>query len=300
MGLYFEVIEGADRGKRYDLEEGLSFGRSKGDVILHDPKVSGLHAHIEKDASGNWFIVDDKSSNGVKFEGERLPRIHLKPGIVVQMGRTFLRVLEDLPQVETPEESTAVIASIKTEDIAVSPPPSAPAPVTITAPPPPPAKVSLPPIPKGIPPKKEGDEETFDFGSEEFSIGAPPNKEEPLSELQKILNSAIPNVKDAVRPTAPFSPAILLSFVRGLQVDTQWTLGYGPRKIGRHSVDFPIREPNAPDVCFEILPSPKGPTFRTAHLNYVKLNGKSVPADILKNGDVISIGQSEIEVLFLK
>ena len=99
---------------------------------------------------------------------------------------------------------------------------------------------------------------------------------------------------------AALEPALNLVFLRGLQAETSWTLGYGPRVAGPRSLDLPIYEPNAPDPCFEILPTATGIRFKSFHAEKVLLNGRSVQSEDLKHGDQITILNSLIEVEFLK
>ncbi|RME15097.1 MAG: FHA domain-containing protein [Bdellovibrio sp.] len=94
----------------------------------------------------------------------------------------------------------------------------------------------------------------------------------------------------------PFSPPLILTFISGPQVPTQWILGYGPRKIG--STDLPLWEQEAPLFSFEIRPSPQGPLFYTKHPDKVLLNGQSKKTEILKEGDIISINNSRLKVGF--
>lgn len=110
----------------------------------------------------------------------------------------------------------------------------------------------------------------------------------------------LPHVENQPRAIVPFQPAVVLDFVRGIQAETRWILGFGPRKIGASSIDLPIYEPNAPAVCFEVLLTPDGVTFKTAHEDFVQLNGKSVGAEILRIADVIKINDTEIEVDFIE
>lgn len=110
----------------------------------------------------------------------------------------------------------------------------------------------------------------------------------------------LPNVKDEGRAIAPLHPSVVLDFVRGVQAETRWILSYGPRQVGSRSLDFPIFEPGAPSVCFEIMPTPDGITFRTNHPDIVKLNGKAVSTEILHIADVIKIQGTEIEVDFIE
>ena len=92
------------------------------------------------------------------------------------------------------------------------------------------------------------------------------------------------------------TPIIKLHFVSGLQLETQWHLGYGPRIIGSESMDLKIMEKNAPAICFELIPTEKGVLYQTDHKKIVHLNGKPVQEKILKQGDSISIYESKIIV----
>ena len=110
----------------------------------------------------------------------------------------------------------------------------------------------------------------------------------------------IDSVPNSKKPIAAFDQSINLVFLRGVQAETSWTLGYGPRVAGPRSMDLPIYEPKAPDPCFEILPTAKGIQFKTFHADQVLLNGKSVNSKELQHGDQITIHNSVIEVEFLK
>ena len=97
-----------------------------------------------------------------------------------------------------------------------------------------------------------------------------------------------------------FNPAIKLDFIRGVQVDTSLTLGYGPRSFGRSNYEHTIFEAYAPDDCFELLPDKKGVLFKTQHPKRVQLNNKAISSEILKNGDIISIYNTLIKVGLIK
>lgn len=108
------------------------------------------------------------------------------------------------------------------------------------------------------------------------------------------------NIKNTKLKLSAFKPAILLKITHGLQTNTQWTLGYGPRQIGSQSLEFPILELNAPKICFEIIPKKYGPQFITSHPDKILLNEDSVASQILKNKDVICFNSLSIEVNFIK
>ncbi|MCB0384697.1 MAG: hypothetical protein KDD43_04830, partial [Bdellovibrionales bacterium] len=116
--------------------------------------------------------------------------------------------------------------------------------------------------------------------------------------LNEHLGSKRRKIKDRPKVVAPLTPPLQLTFLRGLQFETKWLLGYGPRKVGAKSIDLPIWEPQAPDVCFEILPTPQGPGFKTTNPGMVLLNDQSTPSATLKSGDLISIFDCLIEVSF--
>jgi hypothetical protein len=96
----------------------------------------------------------------------------------------------------------------------------------------------------------------------------------------------------------PFSPLLILTIVRGLQVGTQWVLGYGPRDVGPDSLDFNLFDPNAPPLAFRV--SPRGPFafYETAHPKQVKLNGSALSSETLREGDEIRISDTIIKVSY--
>jgi hypothetical protein len=98
----------------------------------------------------------------------------------------------------------------------------------------------------------------------------------------------------------PLKPALILEFQRGPQMHTKWTLGYGPRKVGSACLDLLILEPDSPEICFEVIPTPRGIVFKTAHPEKVLLNGKSVDNETLHVGDNIRINDTLIEVDFIE
>jgi FHA domain len=135
-------------------------------------------------------------------------------------------------------------------------------------------------------------------------IETPPEQQKPRARywydiLGSFLKKLLPSVQSRPKPIEPLHPAIVLAFVRGGQVETKWVLGYGPRQIGAKSLDLPIFEANAPDVCFEIIPTAEGISFRTEHPKVVQLNGQAIEQKILHIADVIYINNTQIEVDFI-
>jgi hypothetical protein len=94
------------------------------------------------------------------------------------------------------------------------------------------------------------------------------------------------------------NPLLRLKFLTGMQMGTQWLIGYGPRAIGADSVDLPIEEPGSPACCFQLVPKENGILFQTEHQEHVRLNGRPVEVEYLNNGDVIQMKNTRIEVVF--
>lgn len=106
MALFIEITDGIDKGQRYHIKPGIRIGRTTGDILLKDTKVSSLHAQIEKDGKGQLILVDRDSSNGLRINGERVQRVAMLPGVSFQVGKTIFKVIQLFgeDQVEDSEE----------------------------------------------------------------------------------------------------------------------------------------------------------------------------------------------------
>jgi DNA-binding NtrC family response regulator/pSer/pThr/pTyr-binding forkhead associated (FHA) protein len=81
------------------IERGeLSIGSAaENDVVLDDAAVSRRHALVHRDeASGEVWITDRGSRNGLLLDGRRVERHKLRVGEAVQLGHAFVQV-EDMP-----------------------------------------------------------------------------------------------------------------------------------------------------------------------------------------------------------
>jgi pSer/pThr/pTyr-binding forkhead associated (FHA) protein len=107
----------------------------------------------------------------------------------------------------------------------------------------------------------------------------------------------IPNLSQ--RECVPFSPALKLSFVQGIQSDEELVLGYGPRSAGSDSLDIELFDQDAPPQAFELLPGPGMVQIKISSMGRVLLNNKTVKAEMLKDGDLISFGNTLIKVSYL-
>lgn len=234
MSLALKVIAGPLKDQIIPIDKPVTLGR-QGDIVLEDPIVSGIHAHIEKSTSGRWTITDNESKNGIRVNEIRVKSLTLRHGVIFYIGESGFEVF-------SPEAGAS---------------PGAEAPA------------------KAVKKQKLWYEALAEF----------------LSKSKK-------SFKDRAVPLAPLEPALVLEFVRGVQMNAKWVIGYGPRKLGAASIDLPIWEPNAPEVCFEIRPSAEGILFSTDHPHVVKLNHQSVDKKVLNVGDTITVHDTMIEVDF--
>lgn len=93
-----------------------------------------------------------------------------------------------------------------------------------------------------------------------------------------------------------FATPIQLKFVEGPLLGTSWTLGYGPRLIGKNSPDLFLPDESLPEVCLEIKPTSLGPVLVAKEAGLVLLNEREVSSEKISNGDVIRIGRHAIRV----
>jgi DNA-binding NtrC family response regulator len=91
--LRVEVIEGPDRGASVASEsETLTVGSADGnDLVLGDPTVSRYHLELSHGERG-IVVVDNRSTNGTAYEGAILSRATVRPGAVLALGKTKIRV----------------------------------------------------------------------------------------------------------------------------------------------------------------------------------------------------------------
>ena len=96
MRLYLDVVEGPNKGQKYSLTEKTTFGRREADILLDDPKLSGIHCYFEYSEESGWVVVDNKSRNGVWVNGLKEMRMVLKDSDMIQIGSTQMicRLLE--------------------------------------------------------------------------------------------------------------------------------------------------------------------------------------------------------------
>jgi len=84
---FLQIVAGHRAGTQIPVPETvpLVIGRKKGDVILDDPLVSGVHARIIfKD--DQWVIQDLSSTNGTMVDGRLVREAVLRPGNEIAIG----------------------------------------------------------------------------------------------------------------------------------------------------------------------------------------------------------------------
>ena len=85
-------LSGPVRGKEfYLMRTEVKFGRTDdNDVVVDHQSVSRSHARFVLDG-GQWKVIDNKSANGVRINGEEYAISGLKPGDVVELGHLKFR-----------------------------------------------------------------------------------------------------------------------------------------------------------------------------------------------------------------
>src|SRR5947209_8560907 len=87
-----------------DLKSDLAVGRTEGnDLVLNHPSVSRKHAKFEE-RNNTWWIIDLKSTNGVKVNGNLITESQVNPGDKILIGSVALD-LKALPSVDFSGES---------------------------------------------------------------------------------------------------------------------------------------------------------------------------------------------------
>ncbi|HYK01159.1 MAG TPA: adenylate/guanylate cyclase domain-containing protein [Thermoanaerobaculia bacterium] len=87
-----------------DIKSELSIGRTEGnDLVLNHPSVSRKHARVEVRNSA-WWIVDLKSTNGVKVNGNLITESQIGSGDKILIGSVQLDI-KSMPSVDFSGES---------------------------------------------------------------------------------------------------------------------------------------------------------------------------------------------------
>jgi pSer/pThr/pTyr-binding forkhead associated (FHA) protein/tetratricopeptide (TPR) repeat protein len=85
-------LAGPFRAKEfYLMRSEVKFGRTdENDIVADHQSVSRAHARFVLD-DGHWKVIDNKSANGVRVNGEEYAVSNLKPGDVIELGHLKFR-----------------------------------------------------------------------------------------------------------------------------------------------------------------------------------------------------------------
>jgi pSer/pThr/pTyr-binding forkhead associated (FHA) protein len=85
-------LAGPFRAKEfYLMRSDVKFGRTdENDIVADHQSVSRAHARFVLD-DGHWKVIDNKSANGVRVNGEEYAVSNLKPGDVIELGHLKFR-----------------------------------------------------------------------------------------------------------------------------------------------------------------------------------------------------------------
>ena len=137
----------------------------------------------------------------------------------------------------------------------------------------------------------------FKIGDSSFEVREEPKAWNELI-LKKLENVSIENKE---KTFIPINPALVLQFKSGPQKGDEWHLCYGPRVVGRASLDLSILDSEAPNICFSLEPKKVGEVlFKTLFPEQVLLNKKHLSKKVLKPGDFISFANTFIEINYDK
>lgn len=276
MNLFLEILSGEQKGTRIQIHDRLLIGRRQGDLTIRDPKVSSRHAEVQARAD-EWYLVDLGSANAIKVGPDRLRELPLYSGTVFVLGRTLFRVVEEKDADAVPDASALQLASPEAQ------PPAVESPALDKS-----AHSFIEEVVDLAPQSSRDDaEDGFIFEPE-----APPSWRTKVSAL--ICRAGAASLPRA--SVVPFRSPVGLRVLSGLQAGTEWTLGYGPRAVGSRSTDLSIEDAGTPEVCFRISPRGDDVLFETEHAPLVRLNNRMTESELLRDGDIIQIRDTRIEV----
>ncbi len=86
---FLKIVAGAKEGLNVPLpnDAPLVVGRSKGDLVLEDPMISGRHLQILL-VGDKWVLRDLGSTNGTMVDGRLVREMTLRPGSEIAVGNT--------------------------------------------------------------------------------------------------------------------------------------------------------------------------------------------------------------------
>jgi pSer/pThr/pTyr-binding forkhead associated (FHA) protein len=97
------------------IKEKILVGRQPDcDICIPFPNVSSRHAEL-RFYKGWWILLDRKSSNGTRVNGDKIERKRLKPGDEITFARKFTYKIDYKPEASAPKEEMDVIIKKKSQ-----------------------------------------------------------------------------------------------------------------------------------------------------------------------------------------
>src|SRR5437016_14615842 len=98
MPLRLNVVDGGDRGQSFPLPHAglVRIGNYGGhtDICLHDLYVAKDHCHVEIGDDGKITVTAQPSAAGTLVNGAKIAQHDLKPGDVIRIGNSYLKLEE--------------------------------------------------------------------------------------------------------------------------------------------------------------------------------------------------------------
>lgn len=262
MNLILEILDGPQTGEKMAIET-AAFLNWKQDIIeLSSEAQSDFHASLSKNTKGLLFL--ESASDGIQLEinSAKVKKIHLVPGVHFKMNGISLRVIFENPELIIPSNAEPALTEVDLDDV-----------------------------------KSSAEKAPVSTKAQEQSAPAKKSWRSLISEKLKemdVKNSEPLQVR-------AFAPALELEFVKGLWSEKKIPLFFGPRLAGFGHLDLDLEDPEIPHLAFEIIPGIDGSAEIINRAGFkVFLNKKPFEKQKLKNGDLIEIGISIIQVNFLE
>lgn len=137
--------------------------------------------------------------------------------------------------------------------------------------------------------------------SVEIALEAEAEEHAGLEEWRKSLLRTVSRAQGFIGTSSAtikaFHKAVEIQFKEGATQQSR-IFSYGPRNIDPFSLDLDVDVPASPGIFFELIPEGESSIrYRTPHPEFVRLNGKAVDAEELRDGDIIHVQDVELKVI---
>lgn len=93
MKFELEILDGAKKGKRIRLKNGLIIGREQGDITIADSEMADAHAVISYGFKNSWNI-ECLAPAKMRLGSDEVTRAALILGLIFHLGQTGFKVVE--------------------------------------------------------------------------------------------------------------------------------------------------------------------------------------------------------------